>query len=80
MDIIFSPDEVGDRLEYVPEQVIADISWTDGRINRIGYKRGQTFCAPKMSAHRIALQRYASHLQVVTILTYLGTYISPDQP
>ncbi len=29
VDIVFSPDEVGDRIEYVPEQVIADISWTD---------------------------------------------------
>ena len=29
VDIIFSPGEVGDAIEYVPEQVIADISWTD---------------------------------------------------
>lgn len=29
VDIVFSPSEVGDRLEYVPEQVIADISWTN---------------------------------------------------
>lgn len=25
----FSPGEVGDPVEYVPEQVISDISWTD---------------------------------------------------
>ena len=29
VDIIFSPGDVGDRIEYVPEQVIADIDWTD---------------------------------------------------
>ena len=29
VDIIFSPGEVGDAIEYKPEQVIEDISWTD---------------------------------------------------
>lgn len=29
VDIIFSPGEVGDAIEYVPEQVISDINWTD---------------------------------------------------
>jgi hypothetical protein len=29
VDVIFSPGEVGDNIEYTPEQVIADISWTD---------------------------------------------------
>ena len=29
VDIIFSPVEVGQDIEYVPEQVISDISWTD---------------------------------------------------
>lgn len=29
VDIVFSPGEVGDGIEYVPEQVISDISWTD---------------------------------------------------
>ena len=29
VDIIFSPAEVGDGIDYVTEQVIADISWTD---------------------------------------------------
>ena len=29
VDIVFSPMEVGQDVEYVPEQVIADISWTD---------------------------------------------------
>ena len=29
VDIIFSPAEVGDGIEYKPEQVIADIDWTD---------------------------------------------------
>lgn len=29
VDLIFSPLEVGQRVEYVPEQVIADIDWTD---------------------------------------------------
>jgi inosine-uridine nucleoside N-ribohydrolase len=29
VDIIMSPGEVGDDIEYLPEQVIADIDWTD---------------------------------------------------
>ena len=29
VDVIFSPAEVGDRVEYRPENVISDISWTD---------------------------------------------------
>ena len=29
VDVIFSPGEVGQRIYYAPEQVIADISWTD---------------------------------------------------
>ena len=29
VDIVFSPGEVGDPLDYRPEQVIADLSWTD---------------------------------------------------
>ena len=29
VDVIFSPEEVGYNIEYTPEQVIADISWTD---------------------------------------------------
>ena len=29
VDIVFSPQEVGQEIEYTPEQVIADIDWTD---------------------------------------------------
>ena len=29
VDMVFSPMEVGQGIEYTPEQVIADISWTD---------------------------------------------------
>lgn len=29
VDIVFSPGEVGDIIEYVPDTVIADIDWTD---------------------------------------------------
>ncbi len=29
VDMVFSPGEVGDMVYYAPEQVIADISWTD---------------------------------------------------
>ncbi len=29
VDMVLSPAEVGDAIEYVPEQVISDISWTD---------------------------------------------------
>ena len=38
VDIIFSPGEVGDGIEYVPEQVIADISWTDNHPIKQVYK------------------------------------------
>ncbi len=29
VDMVFSPQEVGENIEYKPEQVISDISWTD---------------------------------------------------
>ena len=29
VDVVFSPGEVGDGIEYTPEQVISDVSWTD---------------------------------------------------
>ena len=29
VDVVFSPGEVGDPLDYRPEQVIADLNWTD---------------------------------------------------
>lgn len=29
VDMVFSPMEVGQEIEYTPEQVIADVSWTD---------------------------------------------------
>ena len=29
VDMVFSPQEVGEDVEYAPEQVIADIDWTD---------------------------------------------------
>ena len=29
IDMVFSPTEVGDGIEYLPDQVIADISWTN---------------------------------------------------
>ena len=29
VDIVFSPMEVGQQVEYIPDQVIADIDWTD---------------------------------------------------
>jgi inosine-uridine nucleoside N-ribohydrolase len=29
VDMVFSPMEVGQAMEYTPEQVIADVSWTD---------------------------------------------------
>jgi len=29
IDMVFSPQEVGQQVEYTPEQVIADIDWTD---------------------------------------------------
>ena len=29
VDMVFSPMEVGQTVEYTPEQVIADVSWTD---------------------------------------------------
>ncbi len=29
VDVVFSPGEVGDPLDYRPEQVIADLDWTD---------------------------------------------------
>ena len=29
VDMVFSPQEVGENIEYVPDTVIADVSWTD---------------------------------------------------
>lgn len=51
VDIVFSPGEVGDGIEYVPEQVISDISWTDIHPIKQVYMRcdcntGQKMCDP----------------------------------
>ena len=29
VDMVLSPGEVGDAIEYTPEQVVGDVSWTD---------------------------------------------------
>ena len=29
VDMVFSPQEVGEKVEYTPEQIVTDISWTD---------------------------------------------------
>ena len=39
VDIVFSPQEVGQMIEYKPEQVISDIAWTDVHPVKQVYKR-----------------------------------------
>lgn len=48
----FSPGEVGDPVEYVPEQVISDISWTDIHPIKQVYLNYNCNTGQKMCAHR----------------------------
>lgn len=48
IDIIFSPGEVGDPLDYRPEQVIADMDWTDAHPIKWIYQNVQCDTGQKM--------------------------------
>ncbi len=48
VDLIFSPGGVGDLVEYVPEQVIEDISWTDAHPIKQVYMRFNCRTGQKM--------------------------------
>ena len=48
VDIIMSPGEVGDGVEYKPEQVIADIDWTDAHPIKQVYMRCNCNTGQKM--------------------------------
>ncbi len=48
VDIVFSPGEVGDGIEYKGEQVIADISWTDDHPIKQVYLNCNTDTGQKM--------------------------------
>ena len=48
VDIVFSPGETGDPVEYTPQQVIADISWTDAHPIKQVYKRCNCNTGQKM--------------------------------
>ena len=45
---VFSPGEVGDGVEYVPEQVIEDISWTDAHPIKQVYMNNECHTGQKM--------------------------------
>jgi inosine-uridine nucleoside N-ribohydrolase len=45
---VFSPGEVGDGIEYVPEQVIEDISWTDTHPIKQVYMNNECHTGQKM--------------------------------
>ena len=48
VDVIFSPAEVGDGIEYKPEQVIADIDWTDAHPIKQVYMKCECDTGQKM--------------------------------
>ena len=48
VDIIFSPQETGQMVEYTPEQVIADIDWTDAHPIKQVYLRCNCNTGQKM--------------------------------
>lgn len=45
---VFSPGEVGDNIEYVPEQVVEDISWTDVHPIKQVYMNNECHTGQKM--------------------------------
>jgi len=48
IDMVFSPGEVGDAIEYLPNDVISDISWTDINPLKQVYKRCNCDTGQKM--------------------------------
>ena len=48
VDVVFSPMEVGQDVEYAPEQVISDISWTDAHPVKQIYLRCNCYTGQKM--------------------------------
>ena len=58
VDMVFSPMEVGQDIEYKPEQVIADVSWTDAHPIKQVYMRcncntGQMMWDPMAVIHAV---------------------------
>jgi inosine-uridine nucleoside N-ribohydrolase len=58
VDMVFSPMEVGQNVEYTPEQVIADVSWTDAHPIKQVYLQcncntGQRMWDPMAAIHAV---------------------------
>ena len=84
VDIIMSPGEVGDGVEYKPEQVIADIDWTDAHPIKQVYMRcncntGQKMWDPLTIIHAVEGDSLfsLSPRGTVTITPQAGTSFTP---
>lgn len=85
VDIIMSPGEVGDGVEYLPEQVISDIDWTDKHPIKQVYMHyncdtGQKMWDPMATINAVegnSLFRYSTH-GLVTVSEKGETFFTPS--
>lgn len=85
VDIIMSLGEVGDGVEYLPEQVIADIEWTDKHPIKQVYMHyncytGQKMWDPMATINAVegnSLFRYSTH-GLVTVSEKGETFFTPS--
>ena len=84
IDIIFTPGETGDSIEYTPQQVITDISWTDAHPIKQVYMRcncntGQKMWDPLTVIHAVEGDSLfsLSPRGTVTITPQAGTPFTP---
>jgi hypothetical protein len=85
VDIVFSPMEVGQQVEYIPEQVIADIDWTDCHPIKQVYMTYNCNTGQKMWDPMTAIQAVEgdglftlSERGVVTLTADAKTLFTPD--
>lgn len=85
VDVVFSPMEVGNEIEYKPETVISDISWTDIHPIKQVYMKYDCDTGQKMWDPMVVIQAVEgdelftlSERGIVTLTPYSGTSFTPS--
>lgn len=85
VDVVFSPMEVGNEIEYKPETVISDISWTDIHPIKQVYMKYDCDTGQKMWDPMVVIQAVEgdelftlSERGIVTLTPYSGTIFTPS--
>jgi inosine-uridine nucleoside N-ribohydrolase len=85
VDVVFSPMEVGNEIEYRPETVISDISWTDIHPIKEVYKKYNCDTGQKMWDPMAVIQAVEgdevftlSERGIVTLTPNAGTIFTPS--